>query len=178
MSQKTEGAQSSATAPEALGDFPAFPGFKHYAAVNDKGEITDKWSSGPNPGRIPAASDVLLRENGGWLPYLIDPATDGPLSERVLGGDVYRYRISNGLIAAKAPDEIAAEAEALRVAALPGEIREKRNRLLDEADKMLFEWRPMADEKREEWRAYMQELRDLTKQPGFPVSVEWPAEPE
>jgi hypothetical protein len=157
---------------------PVFPGFRHYATVNSKGEITDKWSSGPDRDRSPAATDVLLREDGGWLPYLTDPAADGPLSEHVFDGDVYRYRISDGLIVAKTPEEIAAEIEALRIAALPREIRAKRNRLLDAADKMRFEWRPMADAKREEWIEYMQELRDLTKQPGFPESVVWPEKPE
>jgi hypothetical protein len=29
-----------------------------------------------------------------------------------------------------------------------------------------------------EWAAYRQALRDITKQPGFPLEVEWPVEPE
>jgi hypothetical protein len=155
-----------------------FKGFTHYIIINDKNEIVGYWSSGIVPNQIPAETDILIREGGGTQFRLFDDGPENPsIWEISPYGNVYKYRWDGGIIM-KTHEEVAAEAEALRVAALPGEVRSNRNRLLDEADKMLFEWRPMADEKREEWRVYMQELRDLTKQPGFPGTVVWPGKPE
>jgi hypothetical protein len=154
------------------------PGIKHYARINDKAEITELWSDCIAPQRAKDEYDRLLRSDIFVGPYLFTPDTCEPLFEFTPGGTVYKYKILDGAVVEKPLAEIAAEAEALRLAALPGNIRAERNRLLDEADKMLFEWRPMAEEKRREWREYMQELRDLTKQAGFPEAVEWPVEPE
>jgi hypothetical protein len=162
-------------------DFLLEPGCKHYIIVNDKSEIVRCWSSGTVPNRTPGKDDILIRENGGTQFRLFEDGEENPtIWEIRFYSSIYLYRwdSDNRLIVAKTPDEIAAEIEALRLAKLPGEIRSRRNSLLDEADKMLFDWRPMADEKREEWRVYMQELRDLTEQPGFPEAVEWPVEPE
>jgi hypothetical protein len=32
--------------------------------------------------------------------------------------------------------------------------------------------------KYDEWQAYRQELRDITKQPGYPLDIQWPVKPE
>jgi hypothetical protein len=160
---------------------PVFPGFKHYASVNDRDEIVELWSNTAYPPRVPGKNDKLLRDNGSTsIPYLFEPGDFHSLLDQgsLSFGIVYRYRFTGGAVVEKTPAEIAAEVEALRLEALPGEIRAERNRLLDEADKMRFEWRPMADAKREEWVEYMQELRDLTEQPGFPEAVVWPEKPE
>ena len=36
---------------------------------------------------------------------------------------------------------------------------------------------PLADERRAAWAQYRQALRDITSQPGFPWSIEWPVQP-
>jgi hypothetical protein len=171
--------QTTAIAGTPAFPSPAFPGFKHYVRVNDKSEVIELWSGGITPGRVPDEHDILLRDDGATPgPYIFTPDTYEPLFEYANDGPVYRYKISDGAVAAKTPEEIADEAEAVRLAALPNKVRSQRNMLLDAADKMLFDWRPMAEEKRQEWREYMQELRDLTDQPGFPESVVWPEKPE
>lgn len=37
---------------------------------------------------------------------------------------------------------------------------------------------PLTQEKRNEWAAYRQALRDITNQAGFPTTVVWPAAPQ
>jgi hypothetical protein len=56
------------------------------------------------------------------------------------------------------------------------EVRNLRNSLLKESD-----WTQLGDvpqEKKDEWAAYRQQLRDLTKQEGFPRDVHWPNMPQ
>ena len=54
-------------------------------------------------------------------------------------------------------------------------VRNQRDRLLQETDKMTLSDRPAMSE---DWTAYRQSLRDITGQTGFPYSVEWPENPE
>jgi len=53
-------------------------------------------------------------------------------------------------------------------------IRAQRNKLLKDSD-----WTQVADAPVDKaaWATYRQALRDITKQDGFPVNVEFPAEP-
>jgi len=53
-------------------------------------------------------------------------------------------------------------------------LRQIRNQLLVESD-----WTQVADAPVDQaaWATYRQALRDLTKQDGFPYSVEWPTKP-
>lgn len=54
------------------------------------------------------------------------------------------------------------------------QVREKRDRLLSSSD-----WTQLPDSPPniELWRAYRQELREITKQEGFPLNVNWPTPP-
>lgn len=66
---------------------------------------------------------------------------------------------------------------------IPKEVREqvardKRNYLLTETDYLVLPDYPITDTKRQEWEDYRQLLRDVTKQTGFPDSVDWPTKPE
>ncbi len=56
-------------------------------------------------------------------------------------------------------------------------IIEQRNALLDQSDKYVLEDFPLTPEKKAEWRAYRQALRDITLQETFPHSVDWPTSP-
>lgn len=55
------------------------------------------------------------------------------------------------------------------------QIRQQRNRLLQESD-----WTQVLDApvNREQWAQYRQQLRDITNQQGFPWVVEWPQQPQ
>lgn len=55
------------------------------------------------------------------------------------------------------------------------EVRAERNALLAASD-----WTQVADAPVDQaaWAAYRQELRDVTKQAGFPHDVVWPTKPE
>lgn len=53
-------------------------------------------------------------------------------------------------------------------------VRIKRNKLLAQSD-----WTQVADAPVDQaaWATYRQALRDITEQDGFPISVDFPAEP-
>lgn len=55
------------------------------------------------------------------------------------------------------------------------EVRSERNRLLSESD-----WTQVGDSPVDKliWSQYRSQLRDITMQPGFPWSVEWPISPD
>jgi hypothetical protein len=55
------------------------------------------------------------------------------------------------------------------------QVRSQRTNMLAECD-----WTQLPDAPVDQaaWAAYRQALRDVSKQPGFPWTVEWPAQPE
>jgi len=66
------------------------------------------------------------------------------------------------------------EAKAAKYAEQTKSVREERNKKLSECD-----WTQVADAPVDKavWATYRQELRDLTKQTGFPWEVTWPDAP-
>jgi hypothetical protein len=58
------------------------------------------------------------------------------------------------------------------------EARAERNALITASDWTQVADAPLTQNERARWREYRQRLRDVPQQPGFPASVEWPAEPE
>lgn len=54
----------------------------------------------------------------------------------------------------------------------------ERNALLYQSDWTQIPNNPLTPAKQEEWAIYRQELRDITKQPGYPFNVIWPVQPE
>ena len=57
------------------------------------------------------------------------------------------------------------------------EARAYRNQLLEETDYLVVADYPISEQKREEFKAYRQLLRDIATQPGFPRNIEWPVKP-
>lgn len=53
----------------------------------------------------------------------------------------------------------------------------RRNALLAESDWTQLADVPLSAEMKSQWATYRQQLRDLTDQPGFPDSINWPAKP-
>lgn len=56
--------------------------------------------------------------------------------------------------------------------------KSQRDKLLSESDWTQMPDVQMADEKRNQWKVYRQSLRDITLQPDFPKTINWPVKPE
>jgi hypothetical protein len=72
-------------------------------------------------------------------------------------------------------DEDKAQREADRLSQVASRVREQRNRLLAGCD-----WTQLADyagADKADWAIYRKSLRDLTKQAGFPETLDWPERP-
>lgn len=89
--------------------------------------------------------------------------------------DGYLYNTDSGhweivwVVCDKTPEKIQAE-----IALRCQEIRRERNNLLAQCD-----WTQLSDcpVNNALWATYRQELRDITKQVGFPSEVVWPSQP-
>lgn len=57
------------------------------------------------------------------------------------------------------------------------EVREKRNNLLSETDHLIMPDYPLDDSIKKQICTYRQDLRDITKQEGFPQNIVWPEKP-
>lgn len=73
--------------------------------------------------------------------------------------------------------EADASEKALIDAGQCGMVRRQREQLLFSSDWTQIADAPFSEEKKAAWRAYRQELRDITKQSGFPWDVVWPTRP-
>lgn len=71
-------------------------------------------------------------------------------------------------------DAMEAEWEAGANDRAAAEIRTKRDAKLADSDWTQVAGAPVDQEA---WATYRQELRDITEQEGFPVSINWPAKP-
>jgi hypothetical protein len=71
-------------------------------------------------------------------------------------------------------EDATAEQIAERTSSQASSVRSERNRLLEASD-----WTQLADSSADKssWASYRQQLRDITKQAGFPFSVTWPVAP-
>ena len=58
-----------------------------------------------------------------------------------------------------------------------GAARVQRAALLAASDWTQLPDSPLTTEKRQQWAAYRQALRDITTQAGFPLDVNWPQQP-
>lgn len=98
------------------------------------------------------------------------PFTASPNDSMPHGVEIYNRCIAGdfGAIAPYAPVVFPPEVHAAWV-------RDERNAKLAASD-----WTQLPDVPetlRAQWAAYRQQLRDVTLQPGFPLSVVWPSEP-
>lgn len=57
------------------------------------------------------------------------------------------------------------------------QVREARSRYLYLSDWTQLADAPLSSEKKSEWTAYRQALRDITSQTGFPWDIAWPNQP-
>lgn len=76
-------------------------------------------------------------------------------------------------IISDASPEIIAERTDIKAKSVRGE----RNSRLSASDWTQFTDSPLTEDKKIAWAIYRQELRDITKQAGFPWNVVWPDQP-
>jgi hypothetical protein len=67
------------------------------------------------------------------------------------------------------PEQVEAQANAMRY---------ERNEKLAASDWTQVDDAPLTNTQKAAWATYRQALRDITSQPGFPYSVNWPTQPE
>lgn len=68
-------------------------------------------------------------------------------------------------------------AKAKEYETLAAEVRAKRDELLAATDKTQYADYPITPERRAEFAAYRQALRDVPEQTGFPYDMTWPVKP-
>lgn len=83
---------------------------------------------------------------------------------------------SNALIE-KSADIFVIQARTKTAEELAKEIRQKRNAHLSESDKYMMPDYPITEEKKDEWKAYRQALRDITLRTDFPYQIDFPGKP-
>lgn len=85
-------------------------------------------------------------------------------------------KLSGGTVVELTAEEIAAEIEASRLLGIASTVKQRRNKLLDEADKLTQadRWATYTDAQKASITAYKQALRDLPEQEGFPLTVVFP----
>ena len=101
--------------------------------------------------------------NYGWIPYTLDPSD----TDMTINNDELMVLIGTDFVTYVAPTTEE------KNTALAVEVRAERNARLAKSD-----WRASQDvTMSNEWRTYRQALRDITKQEGFPETVNWPVAP-
>jgi hypothetical protein len=132
-------------------------------------ELPNVWE---NISNFNALDNVSFKEYG-WYPY------------RFVSGDINEDMVPNGSYFVIGEDEVV-EYQSVRpkteqerqdeINSLWENIRVQRNFLLEKSDWTQLPDSPLSSEKKQDWVAYRQALRDITNQPD-PKSIIWPTEP-
>lgn len=88
--------------------------------------------------------------------------------------EVQGKRIEAGVLVDYAPPPIQPDSTEV----LSARARALRDALLAECDWAAIRAAEIGEPMPEQWLAYRQELRDITKQPGFPTQIDWPERPK
>lgn len=99
-----------------------------------------------------------------------------PKAEWVLRGDELEWLSDD--IAQPTDAEIQAEVDRLIAEQPAKKARAKRDTLLTASDWVTVRAMDTGDPVPADWQEYRQALRDITGQPGFPDTIDWPQEPE
>jgi hypothetical protein len=92
---------------------------------------------------------------------------EGKLPECIDGNWVESYKITP-----KTEEQINSDFEIYKQ-----QTRYSRNIFLEMSDWTQFNDSPLTEEKKNEWKIYRQQLRDMPEQSGFPWEVVWPTQP-
>lgn len=137
------------------------------AQVGDYRELFKNTSFPPG-----GPDDSFLAENSAMRVNLFkahDRATEKLVSANPYIEDGWVYTVQ---LAPKTAEEIAAEQ-----ASVAANVRAQRNRLLAACDWTQLDDADLSNETKMAWRNYRQALRDISGQPGFPMDVQWPNDP-
>ncbi len=117
--------------------------------------------------------DTDFLKEYGWYPFRFVEAPD--MNNSVISGSYFEINedevVEYQTRRPKTEEEIQEEIEQKWRG-----IRERRNRLLFECDWTQLSDSPLGEDKREAWKMYRQELRDITNY-ASPDEVIWPIEP-
>lgn len=134
-------------------------------------EVADYQTIFPNTSfTVAGPNDEFLAENSCmpvavWLPY--DSRTQKLVSAAPYIQNGYVYTVA---VEQKTQEELDAD-----TAVKAAQVRAERDRKLAESD--WTQGKDIPDSISAPWAVYRQELRDITKQAGFPWEVVWPQEP-
>lgn len=104
----------------------------------------------------------------------VEKQADGKWYTKYALGPVFTDRPATDTEPAKTAAEQMAEYKAMKDAEQAKSVRNTRNQKLAESD-----WTQLADSTANKavWATYRQALRDVTKQSGFPWTINWPVAP-
>lgn len=146
---------------------------KHYITVDAENRVVGGFS---DAFRQSTEDAICINEQGGYQFRLF---SDGEENPQLFDYDymIPLYMWDGTQVVARPAEDIEADRQK---AMLPteAEIRAQRDRLLTETDWTQVLDAPISTACREAFRAYRQQLRDVTAQEGFPTNVVWPIAPE
>jgi hypothetical protein len=106
---------------------------------------------------------VVQDANGNWV-------------ENYVARDMFADTTEDGVTTTKAEHEAAYQAGLDAKAA--ENVRNERNKLLEECDWVTIRARELGQPVPEDWYTYRGDLRQIPEQEGFPHNVIWPTKPE
>lgn len=109
----------------------------------------------------------------GWLPVRLE---EGEKNER-FDGSTFQITATE-VIETKQWRPLTQAERDETAAALASEVRSRRNQMLAESDWTQLDDTPLDNVAKAQWATYRQALRDVSDQPSFPLTVEWPSQPE
>jgi hypothetical protein len=124
-------------------------------------ELPTSWG---NISNFNVLDDVFLKTFG-WYPY------------RFVAVDLFDNMIVDGSYTVVEENEVVEYQIDSEIEALWGNIRNRRNMLLNECDWTQLPDSPLTEEKKLEWKVYRQDLRDITNQED-PHNIIWPTKPD
>lgn len=99
--------------------------------------------------------------------FYFRPAFTSCTTEWVKDGLIYKEQLLEAIVDVE-----------MRNATLAAERRAERDRLLLASDRTQLADAPLTEDEKIAWQAYRQALRDVPRQPDFPLTVTWPLSPD
>jgi hypothetical protein len=106
----------------------------------------------------------------------VEQNANGDWVERYVARDMFQDTTEDGVTTTKAEHEAAYQAGLDAKAA--ENVRNERNKLLEECDWVTIRARELGQPVPEDWYTYRGDLRQIPEQEGFPHNVIWPTKPE
>ena len=132
--------------------------------------LTDLMRANPN---VSWPRDMTGFDASDWYCYPVQdttqPEATGMVAQRIAPELVSGVWHERWELVEPTPEQVEAQANAMRY---------ERNEKLASSDWTQVDDAPLTNTQKAAWATYRQALRDITGQPGFPYSVNWPTQPE